>query len=159
MTNFVVMTIQQALFSINPITNNTMTIYNQLPRYLNHRDAVLEYSGHNTQASIKKATEQAKTNKLRYRVIEVCVGVKGQNAPHLFIEQKGITLKEMEENWDCANLFELLNYMQNCIVNGIYSDVKQLSDKMTNEQIKTALQWAIQHKYVKLQDYLIHSIK
>ena len=134
-----------------------MTIYNQLPRYLNHRDAVLEYSGHNTQTSIKQATEQAKTNKLRYRVIQV--GSKDNHNPHLFLEQKGITLKEMEEKWDCTNLFELLNYMQNCIVNGIYSDVKQLSDKMTNEQIKTALQWAIQHKYTKLQDYLINSIK
>ena len=134
-----------------------MTIYNQLPRYINHRDAVLEYSGHNTQASIKKATEQAKANKLRYRVIEV--GSKDNHNPHLYVEQKGITLKEMDEKWECSSLFDLLQLLQNCIINGIYSDVKQLCDKMTNEQIKTALQWAIQHNYVKLQDYLIHSIK
>ena len=129
-----------------------MTIYKNLPPYLNHRQAILEpASGHKSE--FKKLIEQAKSQKLKYRIISV-----GTTKPveWLYIENKGINRAQLEaNNW--ANFDHLLKYL---LISASYSDIHLWTDRMTNPQIKEALNWCQSHPNTdKLNQILISKIK
>lgn len=145
-----------------------MIIYSNLPKYLNHRGAVLEMvSGH--KAEFKLKIEQAKSQKLKYRVISVlATNLRGRNDLHgrqykptewLFIEEKGITHKDMEEN-EWVDIWACLSELNQTLICGNFSDVHTWTDKMTNPQIKAALNWCQTHDNTdKFNQILISKIK
>lgn len=145
-----------------------MIIYSNLPKYLNHRGAVLEMvSGH--KAEFKLKIEQAKSQKLKYRVISVlATNLRGRTDLHgkpytpgewLFVEERGINHKDMEANkWQ--SLGSCLEELNQTLICGNFSDVHTWTDKMTNQQIKAALNWCQTHDNTdKLNQILISKIK
>ena len=132
-----------------------MTIYKNLPPYLNHRGAVLEQAASH-KAEFAKLIEQAKAQKLKYRIISV-----GINKPveWLFVEERGINHKDMEaNNWQ--SLGACLTELNETLICGNYSDVHLWTDRMTNPQIKEALNWCqSQPNTEKLNQILISKIK
>lgn len=145
-----------------------MTIYSSLPKYLNHRGAVLEMvSGHKSEFKLK--IEQAKAQRLKYRVIYVLASnLRGRNdlygKPYqptewLFVEERGITHKDMEAN-EWQSLGACLQELNQTLICGNYSDVHLWTDKMTNPQIKAALNWCQTTPNTdKLNQILISKIK
>lgn len=145
-----------------------MTIYSNLPKYLNHREAVLEMvSGH--KGEFKALITQAKAQRLKYRVISVLASnLRGRNDLHgkpyqptewLFVEERGINHKDMEaNNWQ--SLGACLKELNETLICGNYSDVHLWTDKMTNQQIKAALNWCQTTPNTdKLNQILISKIK
>jgi len=130
-----------------------MTIYKNLPPYLNHRGAVLEAAASH-KAEFAKLIEQAKAQKLKYRIISI----QGHPKPveWLYIENKGINRAQLEANgW--ANFGELLKYL---LISASYSDIHLWTDRMTNPQIKEALNWCQNYSGTeKLNQILISKIK
>jgi len=130
-----------------------MTIYKNLPPYLNHRGAVLEAAASH-KAEFAKLIEQAKAQKLKYRIISI----QGHPKPveWLYIENKGINRAQLEANgW--ANFGELLKYL---LISASYSDIHLWTDRMTNPQIKEALNWCQNYSGTeKLNQILITKIK
>ena len=130
-----------------------MTIYKNLPPYLNHRGAVLEQAASH-KAEFAKLIEQAKAQKLKYRIISI----QGHPKPveWLYIENKGINRAQLEaNNW--ANFDHLLKYL---LISASYSDIHLWTDRMTNPQIKEALNWCQSHPNTdKLNQILISKIK
>lgn len=132
-----------------------MTIYKNLPPYLNHRGAVLEQAASHKQ-EFAKLIQGAKGQKLKYRII--CVGI---NKPleWLYIENKGINRAQLEAN-EWANFGECLEELNQTLINGNFSDVHLWADRMTNPQIKEALNWCqSQPNTEKLNQILISKIK
>jgi hypothetical protein len=133
-----------------------MTIYKNLPPYLNHRQAILEMaSGHKSE--FKKLIEQAKAQKLKYRIISI----QGHPKPveWLYIENKGINRAQLEAN-EWANFGDCLKELNETLLNGNFSDVHLWGDRMTNPQIKEALNWCQSHPNTeKLNSILISKIK
>ena len=132
-----------------------MTIYKNLPPFLNHRGAILEAaSGHKSE--FKKLIEQAKNQKLKYRIISV-----GTNKPveWLYIENKGINRAQLAAN-EWASFGDMLEELNETLLNGNYSDVHLWADRMTNPQIKEALNWCQSNpNTAKLNQILISKIK
>jgi len=130
-----------------------MTIYKNLPPFLNHRGAILEAAASHKQ-EFTKIIEQAKTQKLKYRIISI----QGHPKPveWLYIENKGINRAQLEANgW--ANFGELLKYL---LISASYSDIHLWADRMTNPQIKEALNWCQSYSGTeKLNQILISKIK
>jgi len=130
-----------------------MTIYKNLPPYLNHRGAVLEAAASH-KAEFAKLIEQAKAQKLKYRIISI----QGHPKPveWLYIENKGINRAQLEaNNW--ANFDHLLKYL---LISASYSDIHLWADRMTNPQIKEALNWCQNYSGTeKLNQILISKIK
>jgi len=130
-----------------------MTIYKNLPPFLNHRGAILEAAASHKQ-EFTKIIEQAKTQKLKYRIISI----QGHPKPveWLYIENKGINRAQLEANgW--ANFGELLKYL---LISASYSDIHLWADRMTNPQIKEALNWCQNYSGTeKLNQILISKIK
>jgi len=132
-----------------------MTIYKNLPPYLNHRGAILEAAASHKQ-EFKKIIEQAKLNKLKYRIISV-----GINKPveWLYIENKGINRAQLAAN-EWQSFGDLLKELNQTLLNGNYSDVHLWADRMTNPQIKEALNWCQTNPNTeKLNSILISKIK
>jgi len=130
-----------------------MTIYKNLPPYLNHRGAVLEAAASH-KAEFAKLIEQAKAQKLKYRIISI----QGHPKPveWLYIENKGINRAQLEAN-EWANFGELLKYL---LISASYSDIHLWTDRMTNPQIKEALNWCQSYSGTeKLNSILISKIK
>jgi len=130
-----------------------MTIYKNLPPFLNHRGAILEAAASHKQ-EFTKIIEQAKAQKLKYRIISI----QGHPKPveWLYIENKGINRAQLEANgW--ANFGELLKYL---LISASYSDIHLWTDRMTNPQIKEALNWCQNYSGTeKLNQILISKIK
>lgn len=132
-----------------------MAIYKNLPPYLNHRQAILEMaSGHKSE--FKKLIEQAKSQKLKYRIISV-----GINKPveWLYIENKGINRAQLAAN-EWPSFGDMLEELNETLLNGNFSDVHLWADRMTNPQIKEALNWCqTTPNTEKLNSILISKIK
>ena len=133
-----------------------MTIYKNLPPFLNHRQAILEMaSGHKSEFA--KLIEQAKANKLKYRIISV--GSNNKPVEWLYIENKGINRAQLAAN-EWQSFGDMLEELNETLLNGNYSDVHLWTDKMTNPQIKEALNWCqINPNTEKLNSILISKIK
>ena len=133
-----------------------MTIYKNLPPFLNHRQAILEMaSGHKSEFA--KLIEQAKANKLKYRIISV--GSNNKPVEWLYIENKGINRAQLAAN-EWQSFGDMLEELNETLLNGNYSDVHLWTDKMTNPQIKEALNWCqINPNTEKLNQILISKIK
>ena len=133
-----------------------MTIYKNLPPFLNHRQAILEMaSGHKSEFA--KLIEQAKANKLKYRIISV--GSNNKPVEWLYIENKGINRAQLAAN-EWQSFGDMLEELNETLLNGNYSDVHLWTDKMTNPQIKEALNWCQTNPNTeKLNSILISKIK
>lgn len=138
--------------------------YKILPNSVNHRDAILEPRTCH-EAMFKKHIEEAKIQKLKYRVISV--GESGAEATKwLCIEQNGINIQDLNKI-SCSSLFEALEkwqYMWSATPKNAPSQANhelhtKLLNKLTNTQIRVSLEYCIHNNYKHLALILTSKIK
>lgn len=138
--------------------------YKTLPASINHRDAVLEPRTCH-ESMFKKYIEQAKINKLKYRVINV--GTSAANATKwLCIEQNGVNIQDLNKI-GCNDLFEALQkwqYMGASTLEGVPAQAQhevytKLVNKLTNSQIRIALEYCMHNNIKGLALILTSKIK
>lgn len=142
--------------------------HSNAPDYINHRGVILEPTT-TGRLGLKAAIEQAKAKKLKYRVIKVLHsnlrGTKDQHGnyyvptPHLYVEQKGVTRKDLED-WDVQTIYELVNYAQESLITGQRAQCMEIISKLSNEQIKAVLQCLTPEQHSpEFQNLIINQIK